>query len=74
MWYFCLDSSLSCGLCVYVTAAIQTPQMASNSSEPDPKVISSIVDRLKKQGLFDKFRKECLADVDTKVTFHVTLP
>ena len=31
------------------------------------KLISDVVDRLKKQGLFDKFRKECMADVDTKV-------
>ena len=33
----------------------------------DSKLISDVVDRLKKQGLFDKFRKECMADVDTKV-------
>jgi len=33
----------------------------------DSKVVSDVVDRLKKQGLFDKFRKECMADVDTKV-------
>ena len=31
------------------------------------KMVSDVVDRLKKQGLFDKFRKECMADVDTKV-------
>ena len=35
----------------------------------DSKVINDVVDRLKKQGLFDKFRKECMADVDTKVRF-----
>ena len=29
--------------------------------------VSDVVDKLKKQGLFDRFRKECLADVDTKV-------
>ena len=37
--------------------------MALDSS----KVVNDVVDRLKKQGLFDKFRKECMADVDTKV-------
>jgi len=33
----------------------------------DPKLVNNVADRLKKQGLFDKFRKECMADVDTKV-------
>ena len=33
----------------------------------DSKLVSDVIDRLKKQGLFDKFRKECMADVDTKV-------
>ena len=33
----------------------------------DSKLVNDVVDRLKKQGLFDKFRKECMADVDTKV-------
>ena len=37
----------------------------------ESKLINDVIDRLKKQGLFDKFRKECLADVDTKVgTFN----
>ena len=34
----------------------------------DPKVVENIVDRLKKRGLFDKFRKECLIDIDTTVS------
>ena len=33
----------------------------------DPKLVNDIVDTLKKEGLFDQFRKESLADVDTKV-------
>ena len=36
----------------------------------DPKVVNDIVDRLKKRGLFDKFRKQCLADIDTKVSIY----
>ena len=34
----------------------------------DLKVVENIVDRLKKKGLFDKFRKECLIDIDTTVS------
>lgn len=33
----------------------------------DSTLMNDVIDRLKKQGLFDKFRKECMADVDTKV-------
>ena len=39
----------------------------------DPKVVENIVDRLKKRGLFDKFRKECLIDIDTTVSIVVTV-
>ena len=35
----------------------------------DNKMAIEVVDRLKKQGLFDQFRKECLADVDTTVRY-----
>lgn len=33
----------------------------------DPALIDTIVGELKSQGTFDQFRKECIADVDTKV-------
>jgi len=39
----------------------------------DSKLVNDVVDRLKKQGLFDRFRKECMADVDTKVSNMVLL-
>ncbi|KAL7643910.1 UNVERIFIED_CONTAM: hypothetical protein RMT77_005919 [Armadillidium vulgare] len=35
----------------------------------DPRLVDAIVGQLKSKGIFDKFRKECLADVDTKPAF-----
>lgn len=34
----------------------------------DPVLIENIVNYLKAKGIFDEFRHECLADVDTKVS------
>lgn len=36
----------------------------------DPNFIDAIVKEVKSQGLFDQFRKECLADVDTKPAYQ----
>uniref|UniRef100_A0A4W3ID99 BOD1/SHG1 domain-containing protein n=1 Tax=Callorhinchus milii TaxID=7868 RepID=A0A4W3ID99_CALMI len=36
----------------------------------DPKLVSMIVNHLKSQGLFDQFRRDCLADVDTKPAYQ----
>ena len=33
----------------------------------DPKLIEKLVEELKSQGILDDIRKECLAEVDTKV-------
>lgn len=36
----------------------------------DPRLIEHIVMELKSQGIFDQFRKECIADVDTKPAYQ----
>lgn len=36
----------------------------------DASLVDTIVGQVKSQGLFDKFRRECLADVDTKPAFQ----
>ncbi|XP_059371293.1 biorientation of chromosomes in cell division protein 1-like 1 [Carassius carassius] len=35
----------------------------------DPQLVSMIVSHLKTEGLFDQFRRDCLADVDTKPAY-----
>uniref|UniRef100_A0A8C6VFV8 BOD1/SHG1 domain-containing protein n=1 Tax=Naja naja TaxID=35670 RepID=A0A8C6VFV8_NAJNA len=36
----------------------------------EPELVSLILNRLKSQGLFDQFRRDCLADVDTKPAYQ----
>ncbi|XP_064007502.1 biorientation of chromosomes in cell division protein 1-like 1 isoform X2 [Pogoniulus pusillus] len=36
----------------------------------EPELVSMIVNHLKRQGLFDQFRRDCLADVDTKPAYQ----
>ncbi|XP_059179216.1 protein split ends-like isoform X2 [Physella acuta] len=39
-------------------------------SPKDNEAIQQVINKVKSQGLFDQFRKECLADVDTKPAYH----
>ena len=49
-------------------------RMEQDRTEPgefdyeDPNLEEKLVNVLKAQGIFDQFRKDCLSDVDTKVT------
>ena len=40
---------------------------SSNKKEADPELVQKIITTLKTQGCFDQFRKDFIADVDTKV-------
>lgn len=44
--------------------------VSSNFLPGDPRLIDQIVYELKSQGIFDQFRKECIADVDTKPAYQ----
>lgn len=39
-------------------------------SVSDPEFVDKIIFEVKRQGHFDAFRKECLADVDTQPAFQ----
>lgn len=40
----------------------------------NPELVHKIIQQLKIHGVFDEMRKECLADIDTKVSFvHFTI-
>ncbi|XP_075276661.1 biorientation of chromosomes in cell division protein 1-like 1 isoform X2 [Opisthocomus hoazin] len=43
---------------------------AAGGGAAEPELVSMIVSHLKSQGLFDQFRRDCLADVDTKPAYQ----
>ncbi|XP_050752605.1 biorientation of chromosomes in cell division protein 1-like 1 isoform X1 [Gymnogyps californianus] len=43
---------------------------AAGAGAAEPELVSMIVSHLKSQGLFDQFRRDCLADVDTKPAYQ----
>lgn len=46
-------------------------EVVTNSYMPgDPRLVEQLVYELKSQGIFDQFRKECIADVDTKPAYQ----
>lgn len=45
-------------------------EMMCNFLPGDPRLVEQIVKELKSQGIFDRFRKECIADVDTKPAYQ----
>lgn len=44
--------------------------IGNNYIPGDSRLIDQIVYELKSQGIFDQFRKECIADVDTKPAYQ----
>nr|XP_056711094.1 biorientation of chromosomes in cell division protein 1-like 1 [Euleptes europaea] len=46
------------------------PPPGTSTAAAEPELVSLILSRLKSQGLFDQFRRDCLADVDTKPAYQ----
>ena len=48
-----------------------SPNKGEPLDEESAAMVKETINTIKSRGIFDQYRKECLADVDTKVIFKI---